>query len=190
MKKHSLKHLPIFFFYIALLIFISCTNNSLSNSLKLNCESNTQQEKTKNCIEPNGNYEVNLPKDWKREFFISENESRLYYADTTRELNKTYISDVGLYQKKTEINQTFLDGKILEITKEPNTHLISSKKILFQEKPGYIIRTSQVDKNRLEIYLQNKNNSFYLIKIDAYGHENQSERFCEALTIIEKSKFY
>ena len=177
-----------------LAIFIGCSDNTLKNTTDFDCQSSIKIDNLKNCKEPNGNYEINLPKNWKKEFFVSENESRLYFADTTKELNQTYIADIGLYYKKTEIDENFLQEKITSIQQDNYLNLISSEKIKFQEKQGYFFHTSQVlensEKTSLEIYLQNRNKSFFLIKIDVYGNENKTERFCEALTIIEGSNFY
>ncbi len=92
------------------------------------------------------------------------------------------------------INKKILQEKLVEIKNENSLELKNSKKILFQEKPGYIFHTTQnhqsIEKNTFEIYLQNKNRSYYLIKVDVYGAENKTTRFCEALALLERGSYY
>jgi hypothetical protein len=187
----------IFFNLLAIAIFLcvtSCKKENLSNSLSFICSGGLELNNFKNIKEPNGNFEIKIPANWKKEFFISERESRLYFADTTKELNQSYITDIGLYQNKKVINGLFFKEKLDSIKNESHLELTSSTKISFQEKPGYILHTTQnyknTEKNTFEIYLQNKNRSYYLIKVDIYGKENQATRFCNALSLIEKGKFY
>lgn len=186
MKKQTLVFLSI-----CLFVTLSCSKQKLKNSINLNCEVTTLNQEIKRITEPNGDFEVQLPKNWKREFFISENESRLYFADTTKELNKTFIIDIGLYKKKKSIDDDFFQSKLKSLeTEQP----ITSEKISFQEKNGYLFyfksENLNLIKNSIEIYLQNRNKSFYKIIIDVYGNENIQERFCEALNMVEKSKLY
>lgn len=179
---------------IGLIFFTSCKNEKLSNSLNFNCSEVPLLKNLKNVSEPNGNFQIKIPSNWKKEFFISDKESRLYFADTTKELNQAYIADIGLFQIKKKIDKKFLQEKLDEIKGKNHLELKSSKKILFKEKPGYIFHITQnlqnIEKNTFEIYLQNKNRSYYLIKVDVYGTENQTTRFCEALALLEKGNYY
>lgn len=192
-KQKTLSSLSILII-ITFLCLASCKNKKLSNSVDFICRENTEFKNLKNTKEPNGNFEMMIPTNWKKEFFVSNRESRLYFADTTKELNQTYITDIGLYENKQVIDKNFLNKKLDSIKNEDHLDLITSNKITFQEKPGYIFHTTQnsknIEKNTFEIYLQNRNRSYYLIKVDIYGNENQATRFCEALTLIEKGKFY
>ena len=67
---------------------IGCTNKNTKNPFDTECKSLTFYDNLKTCKEPNGNFEIKLPENWKREFFVSENESRFYFADTTKELSQ------------------------------------------------------------------------------------------------------
>lgn len=192
MKRQVIPSISFFFVCITFLSLNGCSKNKISDHLNFSCNTNYKFTNLKACLEPNENYKINLPNNWKREFFVSKNESRLYYADTTKELHKTYISDVGLYFKKTNINQDFLVGRISELEQDYGMQVIDSRNIVFQKKKGLLIYVSKETPaiNSIELYLQNKNNSYFLIKIDVYGNENQHERLCEALSIIEISEFY
>lgn len=194
MKKQSPLYSSILLLTITLMSLISCTNSNLKSSINLDCSSKYKFDNLKNCKEPNGNYAINLPNHYKREFYINESESRIYYADTTKELNQTFITDVGLYRSKKEIDKKFLNEMVTSIEQEENVELTSLSKIVFKEKNGYIFHITEnnksIEKNSIEVYLANRDRSYYFIKIDIYGNENQDERLCEALSIIEGSEFY
>ena len=191
LKQHTI------FNILAIAILLSSTNckdKKLSDSSIFTCIEKTKLSNLKRTKEPNGNFEIKIPENWKKEFFISERESRLYFADTTQELNHSYITDIGLYQNKNVIDAVFFKNKLERIKNDTLLELTSSGKIIFQEKPGYIFYTTQkkqnTEKNTFEIYLQNRNRSYYLIKVDVFGNENKESRFCEALALIEKGNFY
>lgn len=189
MKKHYI----LYFIFISI-TFTSCSKNKLSDQINLNCNSKSISQEFKNCKEPNGHFEINLPKHFKREFFVSEHESRLYFADTTKELTATAITDVGIYFNKKNIDVAFFNEKLKTLKQEHPNQKIQAQKINFQNKTGFYFsfnaENENFQKNRIEIFLENKNNSYYLISIDTYGEQNTEERFCEALDIIEKSYFY
>ena len=180
--------------FVTVASLISCTNKNTKNPFDTECKNLKTYDNLKICKEPNGNFEIELPENWKREFFVSENESRFYFADTTKELSQAFISDIGLYQKRKEIDEKFKRDKIISIKNTDELNLISLKKITFQGKEGYIFHTessiTNIEKNTLEIYLQNRNKTFYLIKIDLFGLDNLPDRICNSLSIIESSKFF
>tara|TARA_B100000809_G_scaffold264657_1_gene321076 strand:+ start:4723 stop:5136 length:414 start_codon:yes stop_codon:yes gene_type:complete len=131
---------------------------------------------------------MKIPLSWKKEMFVNQNETRLYFADTTRQLNETFIIDIGLNFSKTKIDSTFIREIKKQIQENKNTKLIKESKITLKEKPGFVIQTKieelSIEKNCIEIYLNNKNDSYYILKIDAYGKENIESRFCEAIQLL------
>jgi hypothetical protein len=191
LKQHTLYNMLA----IAIVLsFTNCKDKKVSVSSIFNCIEETKLSNLKETKEPNGNFEIKIPENWKKEFFISERESRLYFADTTQELNHSYITDIGLYQNKKVIDSVFFKNKLERIKNDTLLELINSGNMTFQEKPCYIFYTTQnkqnLEKSTFEIYLQNRNRSYYLIKVDVYGNENKESRFCEALDLIEKGNFY
>jgi len=179
---------------IAYIFLASCKKKNFRDSLELDCSQEVRFSNLKTTLEPKGNFKINIPTHWKKEFFISEKESRLYFADTTKQLNESYIIDIALHQNKKILDSEFLNKKLDSIKTTKHLKLINSKKIIFQEKPGYLFHTRRnnygIDKNTFDIFLQNRDRSYYLIRIDMYGDSNQTTRLCEALALIEKGNFY
>lgn len=171
----------------------SCSKDTISSNFNYNCNYNFEYPKLQTTKDTNGNFEIKIPFNWKKEFFMSDSETRLYFADTTRQLTEAFIIDIGLYNSPQKIEEEYLKEIKKEIRNSKNAK-VTDKTITFQEKPGYILEIQltemNINKNSIHIYLQNKNNSYYFIKIDAYGTELINKRLCEALQILDKIEFY
>lgn len=181
-------------FYVFLFIFFgtlmtSCSDKKISTLLQFNCEKNYEFSELQSTKDTRGNFEMKIPKSWKKELFVSQDVTRLYFADTTQQLNETYIIDIGLFFSATTIDSDFIKKTHNNIQQDKTLSLIEESGITFHKKSGFAIRTKNnelnFENNCIEIYLNNKNNSYYIIKIDAYGNENIDERFCEALQLLD-----
>lgn len=174
---------------VFILFFASCSDSSISKKLKIDCSDNYDFNQLKTTKDTRGNFEMKIPSNWKKEMFVNENETRLYFADTTRELNKTFIIDIGLYFSKVKIDTDFMNSKKIQIEEGQNIELEKLSKINYKDTDGYVVQTKSselnLNKTGIEIYLNNKNDSYYILKIDAYGMENIESRICEALNLLE-----
>lgn len=175
------------------MLFISCNNHSIKKKLDIECNESANFEKLIKVKDAKGTFESETPSNWKRELFINNNESRLYAADTTKNLNNAYIYDLGCYSGELIIDNSFEDKIKNEISTTEDSEITRSKKINYLEKEAYYIHykttSTHISSKSIILYLKNKNNSFYKLKIDAYGEDNTNERFCEALDIFGKTIF-
>lgn len=182
------RFLSLFIFFSTLLM--SCSSENIQNSLEIDCDTDYEFSELTTTKDTRGNFEMKIPKTWKKEMFVNQDETRLYFADTTRQLNETFIIDIGLYFSKTIIDDAFIKNVTKEIKQN---NLVQKNAITYKEKSGYAIqffsKELNLAKNSIEIYLNNKNDSYYLLKIDAYGDQNIENRFCEALQLLNKIDF-
>lgn len=196
MKTASSKNFHSFYLLLFLVFsfsLTSCKDKSIGSQLNIDCNNTYEFTQLKSTKDTKGNFEMKIPVSWKKEMFVNQNETRLYFADTTRQLNETFIIDIGLYFSNTKIDSNFIRETKKQIQQNSNLTLVKERNIIFKEKPGFAIQTNNkelgFEKSSIDIYLKNKNDSYYILKIDTYGNENIEERFCEALQILNYIDF-
>ncbi|MFC2109984.1 hypothetical protein ACFLRU_06645 [Bacteroidota bacterium] len=174
-----------------LLFFSSCKQQSIKHTLAFDCETTNYLQQLIKIKDAKKTFELSIPENWKRELFVDTNESRLYCADTTKELNEAYIFDLGYFNNEIKFDNSFISNLTNELS---NDNII--KKGTFNEKNRayyYILSSSKnlgFPSKNLTIYLKNKNNGHYRLKLDVYGDKNTTQRFCEALSIFDKANLF
>ncbi len=179
--------------FVAFALFLtSCGKDTIAKSLGYICDNKNELKNLKTLTDVRNNFKIDIPENWKREFFVDNYESRLYCADTTKELNSTYTFDLGHYSGKLTIDEAFIKKAKGIATKNKSAEILNSKIITLNGKPGYCIVTKSTNASfayqTLQAYFKNKNDSYYFFKLDVYGSENMDTRFCEALNLLENSK--
>ena len=186
------KSLHIALIAVLFIFFTNCTDDSIATTLKINCADNYDFTELKSSKDTRGNFEMKIPSSWKKEFFVNPNETRLYFADTTRQLDETFIIDIGLYFSKTTIDSKFIAKQKEQIQQNKNIELIKENQISFQDKEGFALQTTSTNwdlkRNSVKLFLNNTNNSYYIIKIDTYGNKNTEEKLCEALQLLNHAE--
>ncbi|MEI6865191.1 hypothetical protein [Flavicella sp.] len=66
MKKDKTSRLLIISCIIGLICFMGCKKEKLSNSLNLICSEVPLLNNLKNVTEPNGNFQIKIPNNWKK----------------------------------------------------------------------------------------------------------------------------
>ena len=176
---------------LLLICCFGCETNNLKKSLEIDCNKKNSFQNLHKIRDTKETFSCELPNNWKREFFLDNYTSRLYAADTTKELDDAYIFDFGHYQSKIDFNKEF-DSKIThEITQLPKGKISNSGKITFKKKEAYFVRYSfesmDITSNNIQVYFKNQNKSFYKLKIDVYGNKNIENRLCKALDLFNKT---
>jgi hypothetical protein len=176
------------------LTFISCNSNSLKKKIGFDCDSSSAFNNLIEIKDAKLTFETQIPSNWKRELFVDNYESRLYAADTTKELNNAYIFDLGHYSGELKIDKNFKTKISNEINSLNNSKITEEKTFIHKEKEVFYISYSSenanITLNNIQLYLKNKNNSFYKLKIDVYGKENIEQRFCNAIELFEHTILY
>ena len=184
---------PLSFFSFALLL-ASCQQASLQKALFESCKSTRQEQAQKNIKDPHKHFEISIPSNWKKEFFIDSSSTRFYCADTTKELTETYIIEIGNYTKNTTLDTLFVKTIEGEVLQKENGEVLQSKHVRLGEKKGYSIHSKYkrlgFDFQTVQSYFPNTNGSLYLLKVEAYGTENSEARLCAGMAFLDTALLY
>ena len=178
---------------ILLCILLSnCSKNDLQSKLNFQCNEKNKLEALKKLTDVKNTFSIEIPKNWKREFYVSSEVSRLYFADTTRALSDAFIFDIGYLQKIQSSDSSFLTEIKKELDTEQRIFLQSGSFLRDDEKSYFFLTSSDefgLTAQNLWIYIPRKT-FFYHVKIDVYGNENMETRFCEALQFFNRISFH
>lgn len=170
----------------------SCSKQDLQSKMSFQCASSKPLEKLKKLTDVKNTFSIKIPKNWKKELYVSSKESRIYFADTTKELEDAYIFDIGYLQEPQTIDSNFTSNFQKELIKK-NQILDQSGKFFHAEKEGYFFLSSSknfgMSAKNLHVYISG-NTFCYRIKIDVYGDQNIESRFCEALQFFDRISFH
>lgn len=195
-----MRKLPSLFLFCLLtlfsfaLFFTSCQQPSLQKELFESCKCPRQAEAQKNIKDLHQHFEISIPSNWKKEFFIDSSSTRFYCADTTKELTDTYIIEIGHYAKKTSLDSLFVKTIENEVLQKENGEVLQSKHVRLGKKKGYSIHSKYrrlgFDFQTVQTYFPNTNGSLYLMKVEAYGTENSEARLCKGMALLDTALLY
>ena len=77
-------------------VFSSCKNSQFER--EFSCDTPMSFSNTKKYKDVLNHFEIDVPKNWKTSLYYDEYQSKLYTADTTRNLSESYIIDVTWHQ--------------------------------------------------------------------------------------------
>jgi len=185
-----------FFKYWILILFvittIGCTNKK-DISTDFNCNTNSYFNNTKAFKDVLKKFTTSIPKSWKTELYYDEFQSKIYSADTTKQLSETYIIDIAWHQGNLNFNTEF-ETKI--------ANLLSVKEKLKTQKQGYGIflnhnsyynlssgKKGNITYHLLQVYMQYKNDEYYTFTTKIYGDTFVEERICASFSLFKNTIF-
>ena len=178
----------------SIVLLVACQNNTLSDTLAFACSSKTNFQRLDSQVDTRNSFEISVPSSWKKEFFVDATISSFYCADTLKELQTTYLLDISHYNDKLPKLQQLQNKVKSAVFRKPEGKIVDEKELLFKEKETYYLYSThtenQILTHTLELYMANKNNSFYRITLDIYGNSQVEKRICEALSLIDNCTFY
>jgi hypothetical protein len=173
------------------LLLTGCQQPSLQKALFGSCKSTQQEQAQKNIEDLHQRFEISIPSNWKKEFFIDSSSTRFYCADTTKELTDTYIIEIGHYTKNILLDTLFVKTIEGEVLQKEKGEVLQSKLVRLGKKKGYSIHSKYrrlgFDFQTVQSYFPNANGSLYLLKVEAYGTENSEARLCEGMALLDKA---
>jgi len=175
----------------AILLFSACQTSDFEREFE--CSSPRNFTNTKTYKDVLKHFEIEIPKSWKTELYYDEYQSKLYTADTTKQLRETYILDFTWHQGELMFDKDF------ETTVTENA--INKMKLIpvksgygeFLDKPSYYqISTAKSDDlswHYLEIYVRFNVDEYYTFTAKIYGSEFVSDRICSSLSLFKSIEF-
>jgi len=181
--------MKVVFLFILSTILISCTPKSELLS-KTNCAS-TLPKNTKIASDFNKNFNISIPNNWKTNLFYNNTESSIYFADTTKQLNETYIIKASFKYGEIKNIET-IKHNTDSILKHNNFSKINDFSFSFNQLPAYAYTTKYLNNNRdvtiFQMYAMVNNASYLTASVEAYGSANIDKRLCEGISIINSIK--
>ncbi len=173
------------------LLLTGCQQPSLQKALFGSCKSTQQEQAQKNIKDLHQRFEISIPSDWKKEFFIDSSSTRFYCADTTKDLTDTYIVEIGHYLKNTTLDTLFVKKIEDEVLQKEKGVVLQSKRVRLGDKKGYSIHSKYrrlgFEFQAVQSYFPNTNGSLYILKVEAYGTEKTEARLCEGMALLDKA---
>jgi hypothetical protein len=173
------------------LLFFSCKQNSILKQ-DFNCKESFFSN-LKEIKDPNGNFSVQVPSNWKINRFTDAIQSSIYGADTTKQLTNSILLDLSYISNTIEINELFK----LKVENENLSNKLIQKKtkeLNFLNKPSYYVisigKKGPYSYKSLQLFITTNKEKTMLIKAEIYGDSLVDERLCKAITLIEKIKIH
>jgi hypothetical protein len=178
-----------FIFFIATIVFFSCSEKS-ELTAAFNCNVSNKDAK-KTITDFRRNFEINIPTHWKTELFYNQSSSEIYSADTTKQLTNTYILDVSHQLGEINFDNHFIK-KNDSVLKSKKLFKIKSNTLTFKQYPAFYYITQGTNKrfvvNRLNLLVKTSEHEYIAAYCEVYGNEQIEERFCDGISILNTLK--
>lgn len=189
-----MKSKTIFFlFTLTFACFISCQEPTELQKLFEN-EINDLEvtfNQPKVVVDAKENFEITLEKNWKRELYLDEAESRIYTADTTKSLKESFILDITSIEGKIKLDNNFANQLKNQIRNIPQAYIVVDDFITVNKLPAYCIYSFQksepLNQFNIQLYIADKDR-YYLLESKIYGDDNIQEKIAKSLLSFETFK--
>lgn len=172
------------------LLILGCSKQSEIGK-KLNCSATTYKN-TKEIIDFNKNFTLNIPNNWKTELYFDNYQSEIFTADTLKQLSETYIL-VASYNLGTLNFDADFHHRKDSVLSTNNLKIIDSGNESFQSKPSfwYVSKGTKnnFDYHRFTIYSKLSENTYFSAYAEIYGSSNVDKRICESISLLESIQF-
>jgi hypothetical protein len=174
-------------------------------SLALGACKNTRFEREFGCETPLGfsntktykdvlsHFEIDIPKSWKTSLYYDEYQSKLYTADTTRNLSESYIIDVTWHQGELVINEEFDRLVSEQADREFDLVPVKSGEGDFLDLPAYYHistgKKNDMNWHYLQVYLKYNTDEYYTLTSKIYGNVLVTERICASFALFKELEF-
>jgi len=176
---------------IIIISIISCQRDDLKN--EFNCKTSTNNSELKEYRDILKKFKIKLPSNWKTSLYYDEYQSKVYSADTTKNLTDTYILDIAWHQGELILNDDFAQRVKDTLAIKEQMSVVKSKFSKFQDKPCYWTlskgKTAKYAYNNLQVYVKTEVDEYFTFTTKVYGDKNVDERICEAIQLSNKIVF-
>jgi len=178
-------------FLVLIFSLISCEKNVIADAF--DCNSSIHFSDTKEMKDVLKKFSIDVPVDWNSKLYYDEYKSKLYSADTTKNLSETYIIEITWHQGDLDLNEDF-DLKVIEaLENKEDQNTLKSGFGKFKKHPAYynLSTGENLDFNYffLQVYLKTKPDEYFTLTTKIYGNEFVDERICESIAFFNEIKF-
>ena len=178
---------------VILLAFVmgGCRNSDFER--EFGCETPMGFSNTKTYKDVLSHFEIDIPKNWKTSLYYDEYQSKLYSADTTRNLSDSYIIDVTWHQGELVIDEEFDQLVSEQAGREFNLIPVKSGEGDFLDHEAYYHiatgKKNDMDWHYLQVYLKYRTDEYYTLTSKIYGNELVTERICASFSLFKNLEF-
>lgn len=179
------------FLLTVILLMIGCQNSKFERDFE--CDTPLQFTNTKTYTDVLKHFEVDIPKKWKTKLYYDEYQSKLYTADTTKELTSSYMIDITWHQGELVLDKDF-EVKLAESARREHQLIpVKNGQGEFLEHPSfYLIATGKMNDlnwHYLQVYVKTGVDEYYTLTSKIYGNEFVTERICSSFAIFKEIEF-
>ena len=176
-------------FLLVFLVIIGCKQNGQLSS-EFSCEFSHDLTISSETDLKN-KFEIGIPSNWKVNLYQDEVQSSVYVADTSVALSRSILMDVTWVKDNIKFDKVFFLRNEQEELLKKNIK-VSSKEIQYKGKKAHYAlykgNKNNLPYQSLHSFIKIDEMSFLKVKIDVYGKEENKERLCKALSIIDRIK--
>jgi hypothetical protein len=172
-------------------VLSSCKNSQFER--EFSCETPMSFSNTKRYKDVLDHFEIDVPKNWKTSLYYDEYQSKLYTADTTRNLSESYIIDVTWHQGELIIDDDLERLVSEQVGREFNLIPVKAGEGEFLDYPAYYHISTGKKNNMswhyLQVYLKYEPDEYYTLTSKIYGDELVTERICASFAVFKELDF-
>ncbi|MCK0131177.1 hypothetical protein MWU59_06625 [Flavobacteriaceae bacterium F08102] len=176
-------------FLLLLLIIVtlvSCEKNELREEFNCNTYGFANLKKHTDFLK---HFKIQLPSDWKTNFYYDEYSSAIYSADTTKELTETFILNASWKQGELYLTDDFVK-RIDTLNSQDSLKTTRSTFTKIKNKLSYL-NLSEGKSNgypfqHLQIYIKLGVDDYLMLSSQIYGVENVQERLCKSIDLFNR----
>lgn len=173
------------------IVLSSCKNSQFER--EFSCDTPMSFSNTKTYKDVLSHFEIDVPKNWKTSLYYDEYQSKLYTADTTRNLSESYIIDVSWHQGELIIDDDLERLVSEQVGREFNLIPVKAGEGEFLDYPSYYHISTGKKNNMswhyLQIYLKYAPDEYYTLTSKIYGDELVTERICASFAVFKELEF-
>ena len=182
----------IFLFLLLIVISLtSCTKNDVADAF--DCNSSIHFSETKEMNDVLKKFKIDVPVSWNTKLYYDEYKSKLYSADTTKNLSETYIMEITWNQGELEINEDLAQKVVESIEDKEDLNTLKSGFGKFKKFPAYYILSNGQSMNfdyfYLQVYVKTNPDEYFTFTTKIYGNEFVDERICASIALFHEIKF-
>ena len=174
-----------------LFFILSCSQGAFEK--EFGCETPMSFTNKKEFNDVLNHFSMEFPKKWKTKLYYDEYQSKIYSADTTKNLSETYIIDVTWHQGELLINEAFEEKINKNVQVELDLIPVKWDKGEYLGKPAFYHistgKTPNMNWHYLQIYRQHKPDEYYTFTSKIYGDELVDERLCASFAVFKEIEF-
>jgi len=171
---------------ITIVTLTSCEKNELREEFNCSTYGFANLKKHTDFLK---HFKMQLPSDWKTNYYYDEYASDIYSADTTKSLTETFIIEASWKQGELYLTDDFVQ-KIDTLNREDELKTTKSTFTKIQNKLSYLNVAEGMSNGyplkHLQIFIKLGVDDYLTLSSKIFGTENVQERLCKSIDLFNR----